>query len=329
MLISFIVVALNAHSSLPSLLEDLEHQRISASRVEVLLVDSCSRDDTREIMNGYAARSRYAVTVLDNPRRWLASGCNVALHAARGDRVIRLDAHARIPENFLARASELLDEGRDIVGGAVTSAPAEGTLAAVLTSLDASRFGGGAAPFRNQGEAREVDTLAYAMYRMEVYRRVGDYDERLRRTEDNEIHYRMKKAGYRFYFDPSLSSFHAARTTLSGMIRQKWGNGLWVGRTLYIEPRCFALRHFVPAMFVAALLLCGLLSPLTPLPLFCLLFVYLLLDLYFTVLAAVQSPRGKLAILLLDPFLFLLLHLCYGLGTLTGLLTPPQGWRTP
>lgn len=71
---------------------------------------------------------------------------------------------------------------------------------AVMRALDTSRFCGGAAPFRNSGEARYVDTLAYALYRRSVYDRVGFYDERLRRTEDNDMHYRMRMAGYRFYF---------------------------------------------------------------------------------------------------------------------------------
>jgi Predicted glycosyltransferases len=57
----------------------------------------------------------------------------------------------------------------------------------------------GSSPFRNGGEARYVNALAYALYRREVYDRVGLYDERLRRTEDIDVHYRMRKAGYRFF----------------------------------------------------------------------------------------------------------------------------------
>lgn len=112
------------------------------------------------------------------------------------------------------------------------------------------------------GEARYVDTLAYALYRREVYDRVGLYDERLRRTEDNDMHYRMRKAGYRFYFSPDILSWHAARKTLRGQLNQKWGNGYWIGRTMRIQPRCFAPRHLIPALFVLALVVLLAVFPL-------------------------------------------------------------------
>lgn len=122
--------------------------------------------------------------------------------------------------------SGALENGEDIVGGSVCGAEPESDWEAVTRALDTSRFCGGAAPFRNGGEARYVDTLAYALYRREVYDRVGLYDERLRRTEDNDMHYRMRKAGYRFYFSPDILSWHAARKTLRGQLQSKMGQRL-------------------------------------------------------------------------------------------------------
>ena len=177
------------------------------------------------------------------------------LRAATGDAIIRLDAHARMPKDFLQKNLDALARGKDIVGGSVIGADPDNAWEAVTRALATSRFCGGAAPFRNGGEARYVDTLAYALYRREVYDRVGFYDERLRRTEDNDMHYRMRKAGYRFYFSPDIVSWHAARKTLRGQLSQKWGNGYWIGRTMRIQPRCFAPRHLVPALFVLALAL--------------------------------------------------------------------------
>ena len=253
--ISFIVVAYNAAQSLDALLGDLLSQTIAPEQLEALLVDSASTDDTAQIMRRFAARAPFEVKLLENPKRWLASGINVALRAATGDAVIRLDAHARMPKDFLQKNLDALARGEDIVGGSVCGAPPETAWEAVTRALDTSRFCGGAAPFRNGGEARYVDTLAYALYRREVYDRVGLYDERLRRTEDNDMHYRMRKAGYRFFFSPDIVSWHAARKTLRGQLSQKWGNGYWIGRTMRIQPRCFAPRHLVPALFVLGLAL--------------------------------------------------------------------------
>ena len=317
--ISFIVVAYNAERCLGDLLEDLLAQSVPKESIQALLVDSASSDNTRRIMEEFAARAPFETLVLDNPRRWLASGINVALAAATGDAVIRLDAHARMPADFLEKNVRALQRGEDIVGGCVAGGEPRGAWESVLRTVDTSRFCGGAAPFRNSGEARYVDTLAYALYRREVYDAVGLYDERLRRTEDNDMHYRMRKAGYRFYFSPDILSYHAARSTLRGQLRQKWGNGYWIGRTMRIQPRCFAPRHLIPAAFVLALLLCALLLPVWPLPLALLVLAYGICDLYFAIAGAMSQSRGRLAALLALPFLFPAVHIVYGAATIAGL----------
>ena len=322
MKISFIVVALNAAGSLPLLLDDLRAQTLPPEQIELLLVDSASEDGTLAVMRSFAADSPFDVKILSNPKRWLASGINVALNEATGDAVIRLDAHARIPADFLQRNMEALEGGEDIVGGSVLSADPKTDWERVMRALDTSRFCGGAAPFRNSGQARYVDTLAYALYRREVYDRVGAYDERLRRTEDNDMHYRMRKAGYRFFFSPAICSFHAARATLRGQLRQKWGNGYWIGCTMRIQPRCCAPRHLIPALFVLALLGCLALSPVCIWPLAMLLGVYFAADLFFSVRSALAQPAGKLMTLLALPVLFPAVHVVYGAGTLLGLIAP-------
>lgn len=321
MKISFIVVAYNAAGSLGALLEDLLAQTIPHEQIEALLVDSASTDATRAIMLDFAKAAPFEVKVLDNPKRWLASGINVALGAATGDAIIRLDAHARIPKDFLENNLRALERGEDIVGGCVLGGAPSGAWESVLRTVDTSRFCGGAAPFRNGGEARYVDTLAYALYRREVYDKVGLYDERLRRTEDNDMHYRMRRAGYRFYFSPDIVSYHAARATMRGQLRQKWGNGYWIGRTMRIQPRCFAPRHLIPALFVLALLFGLLLLPLSAWPLLLLLSAYLACDLFFAVRGALSQETGRLLALLTLPFLFPAVHVVYGVGTLAGLLS--------
>ena len=324
MKISFIVVALNAEGCLALLLDDLRAQTLPPESLELLLVDSASQDNTLDIMRAFAASAPFSVKILHNPKKWLASGINVALREATGDAIIRLDAHARIPADFLQRNMEALNAGEDIVGGSVLSAEPGTAWECVMRALDTSRFCGGAAPFRNSGTARDVDTLAYALYRREVYDRVGEYDERLRRTEDNDMHYRMRKAGYRFRFCPSICSYHTARATLRGQLRQKWGNGYWIGRTMHIQPRCFAPRHLIPALFVLSLLIGLLLCPVSSMPLSALLGVYLTADLFFAAQSALEQQKSRLLCLVTLPFLFPAVHVVYGAGTLLGLLSPSK-----
>ena len=86
--ISFIVVAYNAAQSLDALLGDLLSQTIAPEQLEALLVDSASTDDTAQIMRRFAARAPFEVRLLENPKRWLASGINVALFSIEPHSVV-------------------------------------------------------------------------------------------------------------------------------------------------------------------------------------------------------------------------------------------------
>ena len=324
MKISFIVVAFNAASSLPSLFEDLLRQDYPHHLIEVILVDSASEDETKAVMEQFAKTSGFSVRILSNPKRWLAPGCNIALEAATGEAVIRLDAHAHIPSDFLSNSVSALKD-KDIIGGAVLSTAPSDWQEAVFRALDTSRFCGGAASFRNTGKAHEVKSLAYELCRLFVYQKTGPYDERLQRTEDNDMHYRMRRAGFHLYFDPSIISWHTARNSLTGQLSQKWGNGVWIGRTLYIQPHCFEIHHLVPMLFTLVFVFFLIFTMYNAFPFFLLCLFYLIFDLIFAAEAAKESPVGKIPVFLFTPFLFPLIHFTYGFGTIFGLMTPVDG----
>ena len=91
---------------------------------------------------------------------------------------------------------------------------------------------------------------------------------------------------------------------------------------MHIQPRCFAPRHLIPALFVLALLACLLLCPVSAQPLALLLGVYLTADLIFAVRSAMEQKESRLLCLLTLPFLFPAVHIVYGAGTLLGLVSP-------
>jgi hypothetical protein len=292
-----------------------------------------------------AAHPELRVTVLDNPGKILSSGWNAALSCAQGDIILRVDAHSRIPSDFIKKNAVNILSGQDIVGGVRISQTSEAsaseasTLEAsiseasgglwemLLLAAEKSKFGSGAADFRNPGSPGYVDTLAHAAYRREVFEAVGGYDERLVRNQDMEIHRRMKMAGYRLFFNPQIISYHIVRSSLKGILCQKWHDGKWIGLALGISPRCFSLRHFIPAMFSGALIISltmgiwGILGVLFPFLL--LSSVYGLAALAFTIEAIVKAPLKVKPLCVLLPGIFLLIHLSYGLGTWFGLARMP------
>lgn len=326
--VSFMIVAYNEAGFLPALLNDLEAQSFPHDEIEVILVDGGSTDGTRALMEGFAADSDFAgCQVLDNPKRIQAAGWNRAVDAATGDILIRMDAHARVEDDFVANVVEQMEKGESIVGGQrVTVFDGKSAWGRMLAHAESSPFGSGVASYRRQTPRQYVKTLAHAAYRREVFAKVGRFNENLARTEDNEMHYRMRRAGYRFCQCPEIVSYLHARSTLRGMLKQKWGNGFWVGATLPVCPGCLSLYNFVPALF-ALVCLSAAGWCIKNVSLFALVFTGLIYGIAAFVAAVremIREPHwGVKPLLLILPVIFLLMHLAYGLGTLLGLVFSP------
>lgn len=324
--VSFIVIARNAERYLGDLLSDLKAQDYPHDKIQVVLVDSNSCDGTKKIMTDFSGDFADIVR-LDNNEATLPHGWNVAIPACTGDILVRLDAHSHIDSDFISNVVACMERGEDIVGGQRISIFEQGSIwRAVLAHAECSAFGSGIAAYRREHERKYVKTLAHAAYRREVFEAVGPYDTRLSRTEDNEIHYRMHKAGYKFALCPEIVSYHHVRASLRGMLRQKFGNGFWIGLTLGVCPRCFSLYNFVPLCFVLALLLGTPLAFLVKLPVLAAVVpaLYLIAAIAAMVAEIAKEKRvfTALACLIL-PFIFLIMHLVYGFGTLMGIIYIP------
>lgn len=325
MLVSFIVVALNAEDKLNNLIQDLKRQDYDHKKIEIIFVDSNSSDNTKEVMFNLANSNHdfFRVCVLDNPKNILPCGWNIALKESKGDVIVRVDAHSSIPKDFIRKNVEAIKSGEKIVGGhRISIIDEKSSWQKTLLIVETSLFGSGIASYRRTREKKYVNTLAHAAYSREVFQKVGGYDERLARTEDNEIHYRMKEAGFKFLLDPEIQSFHHTRNTFSKMLKQKYLNGYWIGLTLGISPKCFSVYHFVPLLFVLAILggiglsLFGITVPIIALAI-----VYTAFNILNTVIS-IAGKKFEFSYLLI-PILFLMIHVYYGVGTLKGIVSMP------
>lgn len=339
MIITVCVIAYNEEKTLDGVLENICEQDYEHKKMEILLVDSNSTDNTKRIMESFAkkySKEFHDIQVLDNPKRTLPCGWNVALRAYKGSAIVKVDAHARIPSDFIKKNVDCLNEGEYISGGRRPNIIDEPThWRRTLLLAESSMFGSGIAPYRNNPGKTYVKSLFHAAYRREVFEKTGLFNEQLTRTEDNEMHYRMRQAGYKLLFNPDIVSYQHVRSSLPKMLKQKYLNGYWIGLTSAVCPKCLSLYHFVPFMFVLAIMLSlagalifSLLSK-TAVGVFmlwlvsflsiCMWSAYGFLAVGMSVLAIVSAGENRNFTNILLPFLFLLLHLTYGIGTFVGL----------
>lgn len=328
-LVSVGVVAYNEDSVLDGLFSDFVHQTYPHEKIEILLINSASEDGTKAKMQQFAEQNEQvgmgfkSIRVLDNPKRIQAAGWNVAIDEYSGDALIRIDAHATIAPDFVECNVAVLDSGECVCGGfrpTVIAPGCETPWARTLHLAEESAFGSSVASCRRETEARYVNSLFHGAYRRCVLDKVEGFNEALLRTEDNDFHYRVREAGFRIRLDPSIRSAQHVRNSLTKMLKQKYGNGYWVGRTVFIQPKCLEVYHFAPIVFVlgiALLVLFGLCVSWLPFVVCGLLYVIACVLLG---LKAMLETSRKHACMLVLPLVFMGIHVSYGLGTALGLV---------
>lgn len=323
-LVSVVIPVLDAEESIDRCLEAVLRNGHPPDRLEILVVDGGSTDGTRAKIAVFMAENS-AVRLLDNPARTLEKALNFGIRSARGDVILRVDAHAQLDPGYISGCVRaLVETGADCVGGRVKVAPRRSTLiGGALANSMSARFGVGNTHKSRGRRADEIPNWVHsvfaACYRRSVFDEVGDF--RLPRSEDLELHHRMAKAGLRTLFVPTLSSTYRARSDLWPFWRHAVDNGRWaVLPFFYTGEVIVSWRHLVPAGFVGTLLVLGLLG-LSHLAFLAALSVLLAVYLGAATAVAVaisrreREPRFALVI----PFAFVLLHVGYGIGSWLGL----------
>ncbi len=270
-LVSVVVPARNEERSIRGCLESILDQ--DYSNFEVLVVDGDSDDATAEIVL-HMAEEDDRITLIPNPDRVIPKALNLALDRARGVYLVRVDAHATIPPEYVGVAVSLLSTGRwGGVGGrkdGVGRTPAGRAIALAM----ASPFGVGGSKYHYGEKAEVVDHVPFGAYVTEKARQLGGWDERLSVNQDFEFDYRMRQAGDDLLFDPRLSIDWECRQTVPDLWRQYERYGGGKAKVLTLHPSSASLRHVAVPGYVAALMASVLVTPWTRTPLKVLLVPY-------------------------------------------------------
>ena len=354
--VTVLVPCRNEQAFIAGCLDSIVHNGYPADRLLVLVVDGMSDDGTRAVLKVYA-RDQPCVRVIDNHGRTTPQALNLGLREARGSVVFRVDAHACLAPGYLRRCVDALQEsGADVVCGimrtvASTASPMGRAIAAAL----GHPFGVGNSYFRiHVSRPTWVDTVFCGCYRREAFDRVlasdpgagheaergrdsasetrGPFNVALVRGQDMDFSVRLRKAGGRMLLLPDISTDYYARSTIRSFWTQNWSNGVWaILPFAYSSGTSISLRHLIPLGFVLSLVATAAAGLVLPASLWVsagIMSLYGLVNLTASLQAAWRERSMGLGILL--PFVFLTLHVGYGIGSLWGVMRLfglPQFWR--
>jgi glycosyltransferase involved in cell wall biosynthesis len=319
--VTVVIPCRNEEAFIGACLDSVAASTFPKDRLEILVVDGRSDDQTRAILEQRVAAGG-PIRVLDNPDRTAPAAMNVGIRNATGDVIVRLDAHCLYPREYLSQVVEWLTvSGADNVGGVCRTLPANDTAEAHAIAIGVSHpFGVGNSYFRiGVTEPQWVDTVPFGCYHREVFDRIGMFDEDLVRNQDDELNARLIKHGGRILLVPEIVSEYFARESLGKLWRMYFQYGYFKPLVARKLGRVMTARQLVPSLFVLSMLLSMALIGLVPLaaiPLGTLLLAYLGADLFFAVKAGAR--QGVKCVFWLG-LVFPVLHFSYGLGFLKGL----------
>jgi succinoglycan biosynthesis protein ExoA len=289
-------------------------------KMEVLVVDGMSDDGTRGIVRRLSeADSR--VRMLDNPRQLVPTAMNIGLKAARGECFTRIDGHAEIPMDFIAKSIRCLYDHPDawVAGGSIKTV-ADNYIGRAIASAMQSPIGVGNARFRLGDYEGWVDTLAFGTHHKWVVDHLGGFDEELVRNQDDEFNLRIILAGGKIWMSKDIQSTYFSRGTLGKLWRQYFQYGFWRIRTLQKHKRPASLRQLVPLLFVLSLVSLGLAGWLWK-PFWFVLAVEAALYLLALTIGALNVGRKSgWRYTPVAPIIFAILHFAYGFGSLWGIV---------
>ncbi len=243
-------------------LTQIIEQDYPAEKIQLVIADGHSTDGTVEIINEFKDRLPQ-LKVYANDKGGPGSGRNIGIRETTAPYIIVIDGHVHIPsktllrdmvETFertrafcLCRPQPLDPPGINLFQEAV--ALARGSLLGHNPSSD----------IYSDVEKETDPTSSGAMWRREVFDKLGNFDEDFDACEDVDLNFRVQQSGMKAWISPKLRVFYYPRSTVRGLWQQMFRYG--VGRFRFTRKHNVkSVTQYLAPLGVLAFVFFGLLS---------------------------------------------------------------------
>lgn len=197
---------------------------------EVIVIDGISNDGTYELLE--KLQKKYKFALLRNPKINAAAGRNIGIKRAKGRYIAFIDGDAYAHKDWLKKIHETFEKVDAVgVGGPDLLPEDTNYLSRVIGLVMTSPLarGGRFNPSTQHAlveKERYVDHIPTCnlCLKREVFDKVGLFDESFIKGQDLELSYRIRKAGYKLFYSPSIKVVHYRKGSIPSFARQiyKW-----------------------------------------------------------------------------------------------------------
>ena len=318
-LVSIVLPCRNEQGYIQDCLQSALHQHPPEGGIEIIVADGMSTDGTREYLQ-QMAKQYPQIRILDNPGRIVSKGLNAAIRAARGEIIVRMDAHTIYAPDYVRECLAVMREtGADNVGGPMQTTA--GTfMERAIRAVFHSAFAVGGARSHQTGYEGFVDTVIYGCWKRSVFERVGYFDEELVRNQDDEHNLRLVRAGCKIYQSTRIRSWYHVRGSLKALFCQYMQYGYWKALVIRKHQSPASFRHVVPGTFVGCLCLLAALGLFWYPALWGAVGLAALYAAAALTVSLITAARTQWALLPVLPVVLWCFHFGYGYGFLRGIL---------
>jgi glycosyltransferase involved in cell wall biosynthesis len=288
---------------------------------EIIIVDGMSSDGTRDVVQSLM-KSGISLRLLENQKKFQVYGLNLGISDARGEIIVRADAHCLYPPEYAKKCVELLEtSGASNVGGIMLPQGVSTSQKAISLALK-HPMGVGDARWHLGDFKGYVDTVYLGTYWKSLFDEIGLYDENCRTNEDAELNLRILKAGKKIYLDSAIKVIYCPRESLRKLAVQYFKYGRGRCYTILKHRKITSLRQIAPVGLVIGLFLSIIFSFFWPI--FLLFPLSYLLALLLTVFFSWPKEKIQLNQRLLAGFAFGIMHVSWGVGFLSYPIFKPK-----